>query len=307
VKRYGKTVAVDGASFSIREGEIFGLLGPNGAGKTTTISIISTLLRDDGGRVTIGGFDVRREAKKVRPLLGVVPQQTGLFPMLTARENIEYFGGIQGLKGKELKERIAEALAIAGLEQYADKPHVGFFSGGMRRRLNLATGLVHKPRLLILDEPTVGVDTQSRNLILEHIKRLNGEGMTVLYTTHYMEEAEALCDRVAIMDHGKILACDEVSALIAAQSGTTIEVKLAEPAPDFQSAMQAASGVESVTALGGNAYAVLASDQEHVLAAVVGVAGRCGISFETLRIVPPSLEQVFLSLTGRDLRDPERR
>jgi ABC-2 type transport system ATP-binding protein len=206
-----------------------------------------------------------------------------------------------------LRERIAEALAIAGLEAYADKPRVAHFSGGMLRRLNLATGLVHRPRLLLLDEPTVGVDTQSRNVILENIRRLNREdGMTVLYTTHYMEEAEALCDRVAIMDHGQILACDKVPALIAAQSGTTIEITLSEPSPDFVAAITTQPGIESVTEMEGAALAVLAADQERGLAAVVGAAGRTGVSFETLRIVPPSLEQVFLTLTGRDLRDGKR-
>lgn len=297
-------MAVDGASFSVREGEIFGLLGPNGAGKTTTISIIATLLRGDGGKVTIDGHDVALAASEVRKLLGLVPQQTGLFPMLTARENLEYFGAVHGLRGALLRERIKEALAIAGLQQYGDRPYVGQFSGGMRRRLNLATGLVHHPRLLLLDEPTVGVDAQSRNSILESIQRLNrDEGITVLYTTHYMEEAELLCDRVAIMDAGRILACDDTAALVRSQAGTTVEVTLAAPVANFAAVMGEADGVESVIELGERTYALSVPDQRRGLAAVVGVAGRCGIEFEELRIVPPSLEQVFLTLTGRDLRD----
>ena len=240
----------------------------------------------------------------MRPLIGLVPQDTGVYPMLSARENLEYFGGIQGLRGRELKQRIEEALAIAGLQPYADKPYAGYFSGGMRRRLNLATGLVHRPRLLLLDEPTVGVDTQSRNLILENLRRINREdGMAVLYTTHYMEEAENLCDRVAIMDHGRVLACDDVQRLITSASGTTLEVTLAEPCTAFEAALCGSPGITGVLAQDDRNYAVQALDQERGLAALVGVAGRSGVTFETLRIVPPSLEQVFLSLTGRDLRD----
>jgi len=247
---------------------------------------------------------VSRDPKRVRPLIGLVPQDTGVYPMLSARENLEYFAGIQGLRGRELRQRIEEALAIAGLEQYADKPYAGYFSGGMRRRLNLATGLVHRPRLLLLDEPTVGVDTQSRNLILENLRRINREdGMAVLYTTHYMEEAENLCDRVAIMDHGRVLACDDVQRLITSASGTTLEVTLAEPCTAFEAALCGSPGITGVLAQDDRNYAVQALDQERGLAALVGVAGRSGVTFETLRIVPPSLEQVFLSLTGRDLRD----
>jgi len=297
-------VAVDGASFAVGEGEIFGLLGPNGAGKTTAISIIATLLKPDGGSVRVGGFDAAKEASRVRPLLGLVPQETGVHPMLSARENLEYFAGIQGIGGRELKLRIEEALEIAGLQKYADKPRVGFFSGGMRRRLNLAVGLVHRPRLLLLDEPTVGVDTQSRNLILESIKRLNREnGMAVLYTTHYTEEAESLRDRVAIMDHGRILACDEVGRLVASVSGTTIDVTLGQPSPGFAAALAESAGITSVTTQDDRYYAVQAADQERGLAALVSVAGRNNVTFEALRIVPPSLEQVFLSITGHELRD----
>ncbi len=296
--------AVDGISFAVQPGEIFGLLGPNGAGKTTAISIISTLLKADGGSVRIGGHDVAKDPARVRPLIGLVPQETGIYPMLSARENLEYFGGIQGLSGGQLKRRIEEALEIAGLQEYADKPHARYFSGGMRRRLNLAAGLVHRPRLLLLDEPTVGVDTQSRNLILENIERLRREdGMAVLYTTHYMEEAESLCDRVAIMDHGRILACDDVERLVASVSETTIDVTLGRPSPDFAATLSESAGITSVTAQDDRRYAVQAVNQERGLAALVGVAGRNGVTFEELRIIPPSLEQVFLSITGHELRD----
>jgi ABC-2 type transport system ATP-binding protein len=175
----------------------------------------------------------------------------------------------------------------------------------MRRRLNLATGLVHRPRLLLLDEPTVGVDVQSRNLILENLRRLSRDGrIAILYTTHYIQEAEQLCDRVAIMDGGRILACDDVPRLVASVSGTTLEVTLAQPCAGFAPALAAAPGITSVTPHDGTLrFAVQAADQERGLAALVGVAGRSGVSFEALRILPPSLEQVFLSLTGRELRD----
>jgi len=254
--------------------------------------------------VHIGGYDAVKEPGRVRPLLGLVPQETGIYPMLSARENLDYFAGIQGLTGASKRRRIDEALEVAGLQDHANKPRAGFFSGGMRRRLNLATGLVHRPRLLLLDEPTVGVDTQSRNLILENINRIRLEdGMAVLYTTHYMEEAEHLCDRVAIMDHGQVLACDEVRRLVATASGATIEVTLGKPCPPFEAAVSSAPGVTSVTAHDALRFAVQAADQDRGLAALVGVAGQNGVAFEALRIIPPSLEQVFLSMTGRELRD----
>jgi ABC-2 type transport system ATP-binding protein len=304
VKRYGGTVAVDALTFSIAEGEIFGLLGPNGAGKTTTISMIATLLKPDSGSVYVGGFDAARDARRIRPHLGFVPQEIGLFPTLSARENLEYFGGIQGLRGALLRRRIDEALEVAALQDYARKPPVMHFSGGMRRRLNLAAGLIHRPRLLLLDEPTVGVDAQSRNQILESVRRLNREdGMSVVYTTHYMEEAESLCQRVAIMDHGRIIDCDTVEALVSSSSGTIFEVTLAEPQPAFTALLAGMPGILEVHEQGDGRFAVTSHDQAKGLAALVDAAGAHGVRFEALRIVPPSLEQVYLSLTGEALRD----
>ena len=266
--------------------------------------MIATLLRPDAGEISVAGLDAVRDAAKVRRLLGLVPQELAVYPTLSARENLEYFGGIYGLHGKERRRRIGEALAIAGLEEYADKPQVWKFSGGMRRRLNLACALVHRPRLLLLDEPTVGVDTQSRNLILDNIRRLNKEeGMAVLFTTHYLEEAESLCERVAIIDNGKIIACDRVAALVASGGGTIFEVTLGEPWPGLEAALHDSQGVIEVTHVDGARYTVLAEDQQRGLAALVQVAARHDVVFEEMRIVPPSLEQVFLSLTGRELRD----
>lgn len=295
---------VDGASFSVRPGEIFGLLGPNGAGKTTTISVISTVLRPDGGSVRVDGVDVVRRPGRVRKLMGLVPQENALFPVLTARENVEYFAGIHGLSGGTLRRRVAEALEIVGLSSHADRPQVRFFSGGMLRRLNLAAGLVHRPRLLLLDEPTSGVDAQSRSLILANVRNLaREEGIAVVYTTHYMEEAETICDSVAIMDHGRILACDGVQELIRSAAGALIEIALARPADGFADRLASGGGVTEVSSTDGLRYVVRAADQSRGLSAVVAAAAAAGAEFAEMRVVPPSLEQVFLSLTGRDLRD----
>ncbi|MDI6809770.1 MAG: ATP-binding cassette domain-containing protein, partial [Candidatus Eisenbacteria bacterium] len=201
VKKFGDLTAVDGVSFEIEEGEIFGLLGPNGAGKTTTISILSCLLAPSGGRVTVAGMDVVADANEVKKIIGIVPQDIALYPTLSARDNLSFFGHICGLGGKELREKIDLALEIVGLRERAGDT-VEKYSGGMKRRLNLAAGLLAKPRVLFLDEPTVGVDPQSRNNIFENVRRLNDEKVTILYTTHYMEEAELLCHRVGVMDEG---------------------------------------------------------------------------------------------------------
>ena len=283
---------------------MFGLLGPNGAGKTTAISTIATLLEPDSGEVRVGGRDVRRQAPAVRRLLGLVPQEIGLYPTLSAWENLEYFGGIYGLRGRTLRERIGEMLEIVGLERHAKKPNAGEFSGGMQRRLNLAAGLMHKPRLLLLDEPTVGVDPQSRNYIFENVLRLNREeGMTVLYTTHYMEEAEALCDRVAIMDHGRVVACDTVKALVSSLAGTVFRIALAEASDRFERALALRPGVLEVNRYRNNHYQVVAVDQQQGLAALMEVAGEQRMRLASLDVSSPNLEQVFLKLTGKALRD----
>ncbi len=207
VKHYrnAATPALDGVSLTIPEGERFGLLGPNGAGKTTLISILSGALRPSSGTAQLLGFDLQTQFREIRQFLGLVPQEIALYEPLTARENLHFFGSVYGIPKKRLVQRIVECLALAGLESSADRP-VKTFSGGMKRRLNLAIGLLHEPRLLILDEPTVGIDAQSRNAILESLEQINRAGATLLYTTHYMEEAQRLCTRLAILDRGKILA-----------------------------------------------------------------------------------------------------
>ncbi len=212
-KRYGATMALDRISFKVEEGEMFGLLGPNGAGKTTLLSIVSCLLAPTSGESRILGRRVVPSDRELRRQIGMVHQELALYGQLTARENLAFFGELYGLNGSRLQQRIEEVLASIGLEERADR-RVDTFSGGMKRRLNLGVGLVHQPRLLLLDEPTTGVDPQSRNHIFEEIRRIHAAGVTVVYTSHYMEEVQALCPRIGIIDHGKLIACDTLPALL---------------------------------------------------------------------------------------------
>lgn len=218
VYRGASLPAVNGVDFSVRSGEIFGLLGPNGAGKTTAISIICTLLRQTSGRVLVCSEDTLHNPAAVRALIGLAPQDIALYPSLSARENLRYFGRLYGLTGRRLSDRIDQCLALVGLSDNADK-RIDTYSGGMKRRANLAAAILHTPKLLVLDEPTVGIDAQSRNMILENLKGLRDSGMTIIYTTHYMEEAEQLCSRVAVMDHGCIIAAGAPNELIGQVEG----------------------------------------------------------------------------------------
>ncbi len=296
-KSYGSNVAVDGLSFEIHQGETFGLLGPNGAGKTTTISMLVGLLKPDKGSVNLGdGKNGSAKSKSGNPLdpavrqrIGVAPQSLSLYDELTAKENLEFFGQLYGLAGQRLKERVTKALAFAELED-RKKDRVGTFSGGMKRRMNIAVALIHEPEVLLLDEPTVGVDPQSRNHIFESIQRLKKDGMTILYTTHYMEEAQRLCDRVAIVDHGKLLALDTVPQLIEKHGGcSVVTCELNERPADL----------ELPGSLDGN---TLRFDSDKPLEQVATLTSQ-GIQFQTLNIAQPDLESVFLNLTGRSLRD----
>ncbi len=287
VKSYGDLIAVSGLSFSVDAGTTFGLLGPNGAGKTTTISMLVGLLPPDAGLVRIGGLDPMSSAG--RRLIGISPQSLSLYDELTAAENLRFFGQLYGLAGQTLRDRVAWALEFSGLaDRQADR--VRAYSGGMKRRLNLAAALLHEPRVLLLDEPTVGVDPQSRNHLFERIESLKGHGVTIIYTTHYMEEAARLCDRVAIMDRGKILAIDTVAGLIAAHGGDSVVQASCEAVPEGRWAPLAKPDgrieLQSRTPL--QEIAQMAAD---------------GLRFRTLQVTQPSLEQVFLNLTGRSLRD----
>lgn len=295
-KRFNGIVAVDEVSFEVPQGTTFGLLGPNGAGKTTTINILCGLLRPDKGTVSLAGqTDPTRPA--VRASLGVVPQSLALYEELTAQANLEFFGCINGLTGRKLKDRVTACLEMAGLTQRR-KDKVATFSGGMKRRLNLVCSLLHEPRILLLDEPTVGVDPQSRNLIFDSIEKLKSEGHTILYTTHYMEEAQRLCNRVAILDQGKMLALDTVENLIAQHGGPShIEAEL-EKAPDEPDELARRLGVEGFS-LEQNIVRFETGAPMQSLAAL----NQSGLRFRALKVETANLEDVFLNLTGRRLRD----
>jgi ABC-2 type transport system ATP-binding protein len=212
--------ALNGVSLVVPEGEIFGLLGPNGAGKTTTINILCGILAATSGHVQLAGFDLNKNLKEIRQLIGAAPQDTALYPTLTARENLNFFGSMYGLYGKVLRERVNHSLFVFGLEKFANRS-IRTYSGGMKRRINLIAGILHKPRILFLDEPTVGIDVQSRTVILDYLKKLNGEGTTIVYTSHYMEEAEQLCSMIAIIDQGRIITEGRPAEMIGSLPGYT--------------------------------------------------------------------------------------
>lgn len=222
VKRYDKNTAVKGISFEINKGEVFGLLGPNGAGKSTTISMLSGLLKPTEGKILIDGKDTSKNSMAAKNAIGLVPQDIALYPTLTANENLYFWGRMYNLSGKLLKERVSEVLEIAGLEDRKNET-IKSYSGGMKRRINIAAALLHHPKILIMDEPTVGIDPQSRNHILESVKKLNSEGITIIYTSHYMEEIEYLCTRIGIVDNGKLIAIgtkDELKKSVDADKPT---------------------------------------------------------------------------------------
>jgi ABC-2 type transport system ATP-binding protein len=301
-KRYGALVAVRGVSFEIHEGETYGLLGPNGAGKTTTISMVCGLLARDGGEVTLDGTPIDVGAVAAKAGIGFVPQELAIYPDLTAKENLVFFGRLYGLSGAHLKVRVGEVLELIGLTSRAGD-RTDKFSGGMQRRLNIGIGLLHQPRLLLLDEPTVGVDPQSRNAILESIAALGKGGMAILYTTHYMEEAERLCDRVGIIDAGEIRAEGTRRELVASV-GQRDQVRLAATGDlaAAEAAVGRLDGVVTVAAKDG-LLEVLVADAHRILPRLLDAAESAGAVIRGVDIVEPNLESVFLHLTGRALRD----
>ena len=301
-KRYGEIHAVDGVSFEVREGEIYGLLGPNGAGKTTTLSMMSGLLRPDEGRILFDDIDIVAEPIRVKEQLGVVPQETALYEDLSARENLRFWAGIYGLSGAALNEAVDRTLEQVGLEARA-KDAVSKYSGGMKRRLNLALGLVHRPRAVLLDEPTVGIDPQARANILEVVRGVASAGTTVLYTTHYLEEAETLCNRIGIMDHGKILA-EGTLAELKRQAGEEelVIIEGSFDAADAREKMEEVPHARLVSAEQGKL--VLATGGEGKAAVeVLSRAFGTGLELDAVSIKPPSLNSLFLNMTGRELRD----
>ncbi|MBN1392275.1 MAG: ABC transporter ATP-binding protein [Sedimentisphaerales bacterium] len=295
-KRFGNTIALDDVSFVVNKGETFGLLGPNGAGKTTTIQILCGLTKPDDGTVTLNG-KTDPTLVDVRLSLGMVPQTLAIYEELSAEDNLLFFGRIYGLGGQQLKERIRDCLEIAGLSQRR-KERVSKYSGGMKRRLNMVCSLLHEPPLLLLDEPTVGVDPQSRNSIFDTIEEMKKQGRTIIYTTHYMEEAERLCDRVAILDRGKILDMDTVHNLIAKHGGLShIEAELEQSPADPEKIKQLINHKDVV--LEGTTIRFDTGKPMESLATL----NRTSLRFLSLKVETANLEDVFLNLTGRRLRD----
>lgn len=303
-KKYGDFTAVKGISFDIKEGEIFSLLGPNGAGKTTTISMLSTLYNPSGGDASITGFSIKNNPMAVRKLIGVVPQDLALYEDLTARENLVFWGQMYNLRGKSLNMRVDEVLEQIGLSDKA-KNRVKTYSGGMKRRVNIGVGLLHKPRLLFMDEPTVGIDPQSRRAILETVKELNNLGMTVLYTTHYMEEAAELSNRVGIMDHGELIALGtqkELTQQVGQSETLILHLGESDDPNELVKALANIHGVSNASVV-DHQVSVITPEAEEILAEVVGKANEHGIKIRSIDIQEPNLEAVFLQLTGRALRD----
>lgn len=295
-KQYGEKKAVDHISFSVKEGSCFGLLGPNGAGKSTTMKLITGIIDANAGSVHAFGLDAAREREAIRMRVGYVPQEITLYELLSARDNLRFFGEMYGLKGKELSNRINDVLQEVGLADRA-KDAVRTFSGGMKRRINIAAALLHNPKLLILDEPTVGIDPQSRNHIFEMIRRLNAEGVTIIYSTHYMEEVEALCDEIAIIDHGKVIVQGTLDSLLDqyAQSAIYVEVEPNETLPTFSSSKSIIRE--------GRGYLIESDQLLDTFAEVTEKIKQHGNKVKALEITRPTLEKVFLSLTGTSLRD----
>ena len=304
VKKYGDFTAVKGISFDIKEGEIFSLLGPNGAGKTTTISMLSTLYIPTSGDATIAGHSITKDPMAVKQVIGVIPQEIALYEDLTARENLIFWGQMYGLSGNALTRRVDEVLNQIGLTDKANN-RVKTYSGGMKRRVNIGVGLLHKPRLLFMDEPTVGIDPQSRRAILDTVKDLNQNGMTVLYTTHYMEEAQELSDRVGIIDHGELIAIGTQKELTQQVGQTETLVLHIGENDDPQTLAKSLDGVKNVleAIASDHEVSIVTGEAEEVLASVVTKANERGIKIRSIDIREPNLEAVFLQLTGRALRD----
>lgn len=301
-KEFGNTKAVDGVSFEVKKGQVFGLLGPNGAGKSTTISIISTLMNPTSGDVLFEEKSILSDSKNIRQKLGVVPQDIALYPTLTGYENLNFWGSIYGLKGSDLKKRVNEVSDIIGLNGRM-KDKVEKYSGGMKRRLNIGAALLHNPELLIMDEPTVGIDPQSRNHILDTVLELNKQGMTIIYTSHYMEEVEYLCNELCIMDEGKIIASGTQQEMVEQiKEKTQINIKLNKIDEDVLNTLKKIDGVFDGKIM-EDSIALFGSNADVILADIIGKVSENGWLIETIDVKKPNLEAVFLHLTGKELRD----
>ncbi len=301
-KRFGERLAVDGVGFEVGRGECYGLLGPNGAGKTTTISLVCGLLDGDSGEVLVEGRPVTVRSLEIKGRIGYVPQDIALYPDLNARENLRFFGRLYGLRGAALDDRVDEALTVVGLADRADE-RIERYSGGMKRRANIAAGLLHQPALLVLDEPTVGVDPQSRHAILETVRALADRGMAVLYTTHYMEEAERLCDRVGIIDEGHLVAEGTRRELVAGVGQRDrLRVGVVGDGEALAARCRDLDGDVDVVVTDG-VVEVLAPSGRRLLAPIIHAAEEARVEVTSVEIIEPDLEAVFLHLTGKALRD----
>jgi ABC-2 type transport system ATP-binding protein len=300
-KSFGTRLAVDGVGFEIASGEIYGLLGPNGAGKTTTMKMVCGLLEPDKGAITVDGQQAIGNLE-VKALIGYVPQDVALYPDLTAQENLEFLARLYKLGRRTVAARVQEALELTDLTDRRDD-RLDSYSGGMKRRLNIAAGLLNHPKLLVLDEPTVGVDPQSRHAILERVQAFGREGLAVVYTTHYMEEAERVCDRVGIIDHGRLIAEGTRRELVA-QLGEQdrIELNASGDLEVLAAACRAVDGVSSA-ATADNGVQLVAQDGRHLLPGILEAADAAGIAVTSVEVVEPDLEAVFLHLTGTALRE----
>ena len=299
-KSYGRAIALDGVSLSVEAGELFGLLGPNGAGKTTLMSILSGLSDPSTGTVTLFGDRLSTANRGLRRRVGLATQDLAIYPELTARENLVFFGRLYGMSKADLRTRVGELLGAVGLRDRADH-RTGTFSGGMKRRLNLAVAVVHRPDLLLLDEPTTGVDPQSRNHIYEHVRALNCAGMTVIYTSHYMEEVQTLCPRIAILDQGRVLACDTLPNLLG-RLEAVVRVRFAAVPEGLASRF---AGLPAVTSAEPSADGIniVTAAPAPLLPKLAAMCAELGAEPTAIELAQPNLERVFLSLTGHDLRD----
>ena len=301
-KRYGDFTAVDNISLEVKEGEIFGFLGPNGAGKSTTINIVSGLIKSSAGEVNIFGKSLKKFEKQIKKQIGVVPQTLAIYGELSAEENIKFFASIYGVKGEELKKAVEYALEFTGLIEHR-KAKAKNFSGGMMRRLNIACGIAHKPKLVIMDEPTVGIDPQSRNHILESVKKLNKNGCTIIYTSHYMEEVENICDRIAIIDKGKIIAEGTKEELISLISDVqSLEVQIGDISLIKEEELKEIKGVKKIS-IKDDVITINSQREVTNLNLIISFLTNKNINIKNIGYKEINLETVFLNLTGRTLRD----
>jgi ABC-2 type transport system ATP-binding protein len=303
-KSFDQKEVVRGVSFSVEKGESFGLLGPNGAGKSTTISMICGLLTYDSGSVMVDGISVKKKPLDVKKKIGVVPQEIALYPTMSAKENLLFWGKMYGLSGKLAKKRVDEVLEYVGLRDRANDK-IETFSGGMKRRINIGASLMHEPELLIMDEPTVGIDPQSRNHILETVKRLNQNGMTVIYTSHYMEEVEFLCNRIGIVDQGKMIALGTKGDLVnRLAGGTVIKLSVASLKDEFTASLRKVTNVERVIPdIENNSVDIFVHHHQLAFSDIIACAMENRVQVLSFEVQEPNLESLFLSLTGRTLRD----